>query len=447
MKIGYVVDERRDPFFSTEAAARLLKKNYQELKEWPMAITAYNHGLNGMLRAKKSKKTYENIFKTYRSRSFKFASRNFYSEFLAARIVAENYQQYFGELVFEKPKKFQTIHTQGYLPVDRMAKASGITADQIRELNPSLRQPVFNGQKYIPKGFLLRLPVSMDKKTLTASLSMEYLNKQKPSRFHRVQKGDTAGAIARTHSVSLNDLILANGLNRRATIYIGQTLRIPGKDREIPKTAKPEPLAKNTGAPKKIVPPVAKSPKSKSKPIEPETEPAREAETPVAQSGQTVPPQLMTTDLKVFDIRSNTTPVTGFIRVEAEETLGHYADWLRIKTQQLRVWNKMAYKAHISIHQKIRLQFSNRTIEQFEEDRYDFHMEMREDFFESYTVQGTEAYQVKKGDNIWDLCMNELELPFWLLQEYNPKVDFSVLRTGQILAVPQIVDKNNQIQK
>ncbi|MCG8636425.1 MAG: lytic transglycosylase domain-containing protein, partial [Desulfobacterales bacterium] len=45
MKIGYVVDERRDPFIATHAAAKLLKRNYGELRQWSMALTAYNHGL------------------------------------------------------------------------------------------------------------------------------------------------------------------------------------------------------------------------------------------------------------------------------------------------------------------------------------------------------------------------------------------------------------------
>ncbi|MCP4722265.1 MAG: lytic transglycosylase domain-containing protein, partial [Desulfobacteraceae bacterium] len=47
MEIGYVVDQRRDPYISTQAAARLLKRNYAKLKEWPLALTAYNHGVNG----------------------------------------------------------------------------------------------------------------------------------------------------------------------------------------------------------------------------------------------------------------------------------------------------------------------------------------------------------------------------------------------------------------
>jgi membrane-bound lytic murein transglycosylase D len=51
MRIGPMLDERRDPFDSTRAAARLLRQNYNALGNWPLAITAYNHGRDGMLRA------------------------------------------------------------------------------------------------------------------------------------------------------------------------------------------------------------------------------------------------------------------------------------------------------------------------------------------------------------------------------------------------------------
>jgi len=96
MTIGYAMDERRDPIRSSKAAAKLLKQNYEKLGNWPMAITAYNHGVTGMLRAKRAKGSYEEIFKDYRRRRFQFASRNFYAEFLAAREVAKNYRRYFG---------------------------------------------------------------------------------------------------------------------------------------------------------------------------------------------------------------------------------------------------------------------------------------------------------------------------------------------------------------
>ena len=51
MQIDHVLDERNDPFLATEAAAKLLSYNYSITGNWPMAITAYNHGLSGARRA------------------------------------------------------------------------------------------------------------------------------------------------------------------------------------------------------------------------------------------------------------------------------------------------------------------------------------------------------------------------------------------------------------
>ncbi len=47
MQIDHVVEERRDPDKANKAAAALLQYNYSILKSWPLAITAYNHGVSG----------------------------------------------------------------------------------------------------------------------------------------------------------------------------------------------------------------------------------------------------------------------------------------------------------------------------------------------------------------------------------------------------------------
>ena len=86
LRIDNVVDERRDPYFSSVAAAQLLERNYATLGHWPLALTAYNHGVAGMRRAMRRLKTHniETIITQYKSRTFGFASRNFYPAFLAA---------------------------------------------------------------------------------------------------------------------------------------------------------------------------------------------------------------------------------------------------------------------------------------------------------------------------------------------------------------------------
>jgi membrane-bound lytic murein transglycosylase D len=235
MAIGYTVDERRDPITSSYAAAKLLKNNYKKLHNWPMAITAYNHGTTGMLRAKRKKGSYEAIFIYYRSRLFKFASRNFYSEFLAARDVAINYRQHFGELKLDQPVMTTEVTLEGFASLPDIARYLQIELAKLSELNPALRRPVVRGQKYVPRGYRLRLPAGDGRDWQQAFADVApglYRSFQKRSRIYTVQRGDTVGEIAKMYGVKVRDLIAANNLDSRATIYINQNLRIPLPDQK-----------------------------------------------------------------------------------------------------------------------------------------------------------------------------------------------------------------------
>src|SRR5438093_5744998 len=105
MSVGRKVDERLDPTKATRAAARLLRDNYNALGSWPLAITAYNHGRGGMLRAQSEVGSSDitKVIAQYRGPLFGYASMNFYSEFLAAVEVYNNHEQYFGQLVLDQP--------------------------------------------------------------------------------------------------------------------------------------------------------------------------------------------------------------------------------------------------------------------------------------------------------------------------------------------------------
>src|SRR5690606_13522191 len=117
MRIDHIVDERRDPFFSTDAAARLLADNYAVLQTWPLALTAYNHGQGGMRRAVEQLKTRDigTIVDKYQSRSFGFASRNFYAAFLAALDVDRNPEKYFPNLRVNPPSDTVVVPMQDYI--------------------------------------------------------------------------------------------------------------------------------------------------------------------------------------------------------------------------------------------------------------------------------------------------------------------------------------------
>jgi len=233
MKVGYDVDERRDPILSSHAAAKLLKLNYQNLQNWPLAVTAYNHGLNGMKRAqKKVGNDFAKVIEQYRSKTFGFASKNFYAEFLAAVHVAQNKETYFPNLKIAKPFQKSTVRFDDYVHIDTIANHWKLTKDEIAEFNPSLRQPVISGEKRIPEGYVFQVPA-----TRLSSLAALY-NRIPPhekhpsqvhSQWHTVRRGQTLSGIAKRYGTSVSKLKLYNSIGRKNRIYIGQVLTLPGR--------------------------------------------------------------------------------------------------------------------------------------------------------------------------------------------------------------------------
>src|SRR6267378_4245069 len=120
MRIDSAVDDRLDPFRSTEAAAQLLAYNYRVLGSWPLALTAYNHGTAGVRHAKETLGTDDivRIVRSYNSRTFGFASRNFYVSFLAALEVDRNPEKYFGSIEKLSEARFQEVVVPGYVSIN-----------------------------------------------------------------------------------------------------------------------------------------------------------------------------------------------------------------------------------------------------------------------------------------------------------------------------------------
>jgi membrane-bound lytic murein transglycosylase D len=232
MRIDHIIDERRDPFFATDAAARLLADNYSVIQSWPLALTAYNHGLAGMRRAVQQQKTsdIDTIVAKYQSRSFGFASRNFYTAFLAALDIDTNPERYFPNLRIDAPSDTDTIVVPAFMTVDTLADALNLRESSLRELNPALTDIVWSGDKYVPQGFALRVPratAAVAEALLGAIDADKLFAAQVPDREHRVRRGDTLSRIASEYRVSLAALLRVNNMTSRDIIRVGQRIRLP----------------------------------------------------------------------------------------------------------------------------------------------------------------------------------------------------------------------------
>ncbi|HKY91803.1 MAG TPA: LysM peptidoglycan-binding domain-containing protein [Nevskiaceae bacterium] len=233
MRLDSVVDDRRDPWTSTDAAARHLKDDYEMLGQWPLALTAYNHGRGGIARglSKVGGTALPDLIRRYESKSFGFASKNFYAEFLAASDVERNWQKHFGNLQRNAPIRFDTVQTRDYVPYATLARISNADEDTFRRLNPAYRPEVMTGKFYVPPGHSIRVPAGSAKTFEVAYAQLgdgELFAKQRTYwRSYKVRKGDSLSRIARKFGVTQSSIRDASGLTAKAKLRAGQTLKIP----------------------------------------------------------------------------------------------------------------------------------------------------------------------------------------------------------------------------
>ena len=156
MRIDAKVDERRDPVESTKAAARLLKENYSLLGNWPLAITAYNHGTDGIFRAIKAVESEDlvDLIRGYESPTFGFVSKNFYAEFLAVVELARNKDMYFPFLRTHAPLVLREVPITRQAPLRSVLKPAAISETEFFDWNPALDPTV----KLLPAGYRIKLP-------------------------------------------------------------------------------------------------------------------------------------------------------------------------------------------------------------------------------------------------------------------------------------------------
>ena len=233
LSIGPEVDERYDPLTAADAAARILRDNFRSLESWPLAITAYNHGASGMRRAVRSLGTRDPgvVLTRYKSRTFGFASRNFYAEFLAAANIYAQREQHFPHARPAPALRYDTFKPSLYVSALDLARQSGVPLEDLRKLNPAFVREIWRGGLLVPKGYELRVPEGTGRRIAEAYASLPD-NRKSPyqaGRRHRVRSGETLSGIARRYGTTVAALQRANKLRRANHIRIGQTLFIPAR--------------------------------------------------------------------------------------------------------------------------------------------------------------------------------------------------------------------------
>ena len=437
MQIDHVVDERMDPYLSTRAAAHLLRHNYEVTGSWPLAITAYNHGAAGVRRAVEQLGTGDIgvIAWEYRGRSFGFASRNFYAAFLAALDVEARAEALFGPVPRSPAAAIREAAPPDYLGALTLAGALGVDIDLLRRYNPALQPTVWNGEKRWPRGFPVRVPGDQGAPDLDLALATipdhERHDDQVPDQYHRVGRGEALSLIAARYGTSVPKLVALNELGNPDRIRAGTVLRLPG-------AAPDEPAAIPAVLVASAMEPPAPSEDLLAELAAHSDAAAAGIETQSIQGDVIGMPRELGADPSDLDVAAD-----GTIEIQPFETLGHYAEWLKVSPAALRHRNGLHRGSSLVVGKRLRLDLAHVDKATFEGRRTDYHRALQEAFFARYRIVGTVEHSVRAGDSLWRLT-RFTQVPMWLMRQYNPDLDFAALRPGASVLVPVLEATDEQ---
>ncbi|MDH3989625.1 MAG: LysM peptidoglycan-binding domain-containing protein, partial [Gammaproteobacteria bacterium] len=327
-----------------------------------------------------------------------------------------------------------------YVPAKELAKALKVKESDLARHNPALQATVWQGSKHVPKNFVVRMPADMVDSSLSnafAGLSADAMfDEQLPDLFHRVARGDTLSQIADTYNTRVSTLVALNSLSSSHRIRAGQQIRLPAAG---PAPAQPPPVAVAATAPP--APPIevladAPAIAAVGDLPEPEADPPGALPEQLSDFLGTLQASLLS-DPSDYSVGGDNT-----IEVQPLETLGHYADWLGLRTQRLRDINGLAFRTPVEVGKRIKLDLSKVNGEQFETLRTEYHRQQQDTFFRNNTITGVTEHEVQRGESVWILSLREYGVPVWLFRQYNPELDLDTVRPGTRLNFPVLASNN-----
>jgi membrane-bound lytic murein transglycosylase D len=92
----------------------------------------------------------------------------------------------------------------------------------------------------------------------------------------------------------------------------------------------------------------------------------------------------------------------------------------------------------VVIGQRLKIDTSRVSTDEFDQRRRGYHQKLQEDFFALNRIIGTEIHVVRRGESLWAIAQTHQNLPIWLLRQYNPDVDFDDVRPRTQLTLPLV---------
>lgn len=246
LEVDTYVDDRRDPYKATDAAARHFRDLYNIFHDWGLAISAYNCGAGNVRKAiqRSGGKTDFWGVCPYLPKE----TQNYFPAYLGALYMMNYHQQYgINPSQIKIPTSVDTVMVTKEIHLEQVANVLGISLDEIKSLNPQYKRniiPAFH------KAYPLRLrtndvirfiamkdsieryhydeyfsPTVNQNLIATNTTSNGAVVQTSPNKYHYVKKGETLGKIASKYHTSVNTLKSLNHL-RSTSLRVGQKLLV-----------------------------------------------------------------------------------------------------------------------------------------------------------------------------------------------------------------------------
>jgi len=221
LESNWWIDERRDPEKATRAAARHLKDLYNIWGDWHLAMANYNISPRGLKRAIRRAGGKEDYWAAYPY--LPRETRGYVPGFIATTMIAMNPEEFGFQRKYEnEPYEYEVVEVRGLMQLDVLAKAAGVTVEELKDYNPELLRWA------TPPGNTYPLKIPVDRKESFIAAYKEIPKEQKAQNMtvHLVNKGETLGTIANKYGTSVRGIYESNS-DLGKFIYPGQKLVIP----------------------------------------------------------------------------------------------------------------------------------------------------------------------------------------------------------------------------
>jgi len=222
LRRNWWIDERRDPIKATHAAAKYLKKLYEEFDDWFLALAAYNAGELRIWRAIKREGTRD----YFKLKSLPRQTRDYVPTFMAGMLIAKNPEKYGLNGNGKEKWEWEEVVVNRSYEFDDIARACGVDVNIIKRFNPELRRWVTPPNE---NNYVLRVPVGKGAALLENIEKLPEAPARQQTEWisHRVKKNETLSAIAKKYGTTVSAIVSANHIKKASQIRVGQVLVIP----------------------------------------------------------------------------------------------------------------------------------------------------------------------------------------------------------------------------